>query len=116
MLQPRRPMRNLKTLANTLERAGIAFRTLVPLKSGTSIYVVDLKRDLRDEVMAAAKKLGARVRSQRGKAAFVGDDQAQQAQTVFNEEIRNYETKNQNLAPTCDAKPQRGAKGTTKLK
>ena len=115
-LQPRRPMRNLKTLSNTLERAGIAFRTLVPLKSGTSIYVVDLKRDLRDEVMAAAKKLGARVRSQRGKAAFVGDDQAQQAQTVFNEEIRNYETKNPNLAPTCDAKPQRGAQGTTKLK
>lgn len=112
-LQPRRPMRNLKTLANTLDRAGIAFRTLVPLKSGTSIYVVDLKRDLRDEVMAAAKKLGARVRSQRGKAAFVGDDQAQQAQTVFNEEIRNYETKNPNLAPTCDVQPQRG---TTQLK
>lgn len=113
-LQPRRPMRNLKALANTLDRAGIAFRTLVPLKSGTSIYVVDLKRDLRDEVMAAAKKLGARVRSQRGKAAFVGDDHAQQAQTVFNEEIRNYETKNPNLAPTCDAQRQRGPQRGTK--
>jgi hypothetical protein len=113
-LQPRRPLRNLKTLAKTLDSAGIAFRTLVPLKSGTWIYVVDLKRDLRDEVMAAAKKLGARVRSQRGNAAFVGDDQAQQAQAVFNEEIRNYETKNPNLPPTCDVRPQRGAKGTKK--
>ncbi len=109
-LQPRRPVRNLKALANTLERAGIAFRTLVPLKSGTWVYVVDLKRDLRDEVMAAAKKLRARVRSQRGNAAFVGDDQAQQAQAVFNEEIRSYEAKNPNLAPTCDVQPQRGTK------
>jgi hypothetical protein len=112
-LQPRRPVRNLKALANTLERAGIVFRTLVPLKSGTWIYVVDLKRDLRDEVMAAAKTLRARVRSQRGKAAFVGDDQAQPAQQVFNEEIRSYETRNPNLPPTCDLQPRRGTKATT---
>lgn len=117
-LQPRRPVRNLKALANTLERAGIAFRTLVPLKSGTWIYVVDLKRDLRDEVMAAAKTLRARVRSQRGDAAFVGDDQAQQAQVVFNDEIKNYEAKNPNLPPTCNVQkqPQRGTKGTKKRK
>lgn len=102
ILQPRRPVRNLKALANTLERAGIAFRTVVPLKSGTWIYVVDPRRELRDEVMAAAKTLRARVRSQRGKAAFVGDDEAQKAQHVFNEEIRDYENKNPNLPPTCD--------------
>src|SRR5688572_6675896 len=41
-LKPRRPMRNLMQLANILERAGIAFRTLVTIKSGTWIYVVDL--------------------------------------------------------------------------
>lgn len=115
-LQPRKPRRNLASLANTLERAGIAFRTLVPLKSGTWIYVVDLKRDLRDEVMAAAKTLRARVRSQRGNAAFVGDDQARQAQVVFEEEIRSYEAKNPNLPPACDVKPQRGTKGTRSTK
>ena len=109
-LRPRRPVRNLKKLANTLDRAGIAFRTLVPLKSGTWIYVVDLHRDLRDEVMVAARTLGARVRSQRGKAAFVGDDEAQEAQNVFNEEIRNYEAKNPNLPPSCDLRPQRDTK------
>jgi hypothetical protein len=114
ILQPRRPLRNLKALANTLDSAGIAFRTLVPLKSGTRIYVVDIKRDLRDELMIAAKKLGARVQSQRGKAAFIGDDQAQQAQAVFSEEVRNYETKNPNLPPACDVRPQRGTKGTKK--
>lgn len=114
-LQPRRPVRNLAALANMLDRAGIEFRTLVPLKSGTWVYVVDLKRDLRAKVMAAAKRLRARVRTESGNAAFVGDDQAQQAQTVFAEEIRNYEAKNPNLPPACDVQqPQKGTRGTKK--
>lgn len=105
-LKPRRPMRNLTTLANALQRAGIEFRTLVPIKSGTWIYVVDLKRELRGKVMAAAKRLGARVSSVAGNAEFVGDDQVDEAKVVFDDEIRNYETKNPNLPPTCDVKKQ----------
>ena len=104
-LKPRRPMRNLTAVANTLQREGIEFRTLVPVKSGTWIYVVDLKRELRPKIMAAAKRLGASVNSQTGNAAFVGDDdQADEAKTVFDEEIRTYESKNPNLPPTCDTK------------
>ncbi|HEU4435380.1 MAG TPA: hypothetical protein VFR51_18490 [Pyrinomonadaceae bacterium] len=101
-LKPRRPMRNLATLGQTLERAGIAFRTLVPVKSGAWIYIVDLKRELRAKVMDAAKRLRARVSSQPGNAAFLGDDQPHEAKGVFDEEIRNYETRNPNLPPTCD--------------
>ena len=102
-LKPRRPVRNLASLAHTLERAGIAFRTLVPVKSGTWIYVVDLNRELRAKVTAAAKRLRARVTSESGNAAFVGDDdKADEAKVVFDEEIRNYEAKNPNLPPTCD--------------
>ena len=101
-LKPRRPMRNLATLGQTLERAGIAFRTLVPVKSGAWIYIVDLKRELRAKVMDAAKRLRARVSSQPGNAAFLGDDQSDEAKGVFDEEIRNYETRNPNLPPTCD--------------
>lgn len=102
-LKPRRPMRNLTTVANTLQQVGIEFRTLVPVKSGTWIYVVDLKRELRAKVMAAAKRLGASVNSQPGNAEFVGDDdQADEAKIVFDQEIRNYEAKNPNLPPTCD--------------
>ena len=104
-LKPRRPVRNLAALAQTLERAGIAFRTLVPVKSGTWIYVVDLNRELRRKVAAAAKRLGARVTSESGNAAFVGDDdKADEAKVVFDEEIRNYEAKNPNLPPTCDVR------------
>lgn len=103
-LKPPRRMRNLTALAQTLERAGIAFRTLVPVKSGTWIYIVDLNRELRTKVMAAAKRLRARVSSETGNAAFVGDDQPDEAKVVFDQEIRDYETKNPNLPPTCDTR------------
>ena len=106
-LKPARSTRNLTALAQALQRAGIEFRTLVPVKSGTWIYIVDLKRELRAKVMAAAKRLGAKVSSESGNAAFVGDDQPDEAKVVFDEEIRQYETKNPNLPPTCDGKKRK---------
>lgn len=109
-LRPRRRMRNLTALAQSLERAGIAFRTLVPVKSGTWIYIVDLKRELRAKVMDAAKRLRARVTSERGNAAFVGDDQPDEAKVVFDEEIQNYEAKNPNLPPPCDISRKKAQK------
>lgn len=109
-LKPRRPMRNLANLAQSLERAGIEFRTLVPVKSGTWIYIVDLKRELREKVMNAARRLRARVSTESGNASFVGDDQADEAQVVFDEEIRKYEEKNPNLPPACDVQPQKVTK------
>lgn len=112
MLRPRRPIRNLAALANILERAGIAFRTMVPVKSGTWIYIVDVKRELRAKVMAAAKRLRAQVSSESGNAAFVGDDEADEAKVVFDQEIQSYEAKNPNLPPTCDVRPQKGTKIT----
>ena len=111
-LKPHRPIRNLAALAQSLDRAGIEFRTLVPLKSGTWIYIVDVKRELRAKVMDATKRLHARVSAQTGNAVFVGDDdQRDEAKVVFNEEIRKYETKNPNLPPTCDVKRNANKKG-----
>lgn len=113
-LKPRRSARNLAALARSLDRAGIEFRTLVPMKSGTWIYIVDLKRELREKVMKAAKGLRASVSSERGNAEFVGDDQADEAKIVFNEEIRKFEEKNPNLPPTCDAQGRKKAQKTQK--
>lgn len=105
ILKPRRPMRNLTAISNVLQREGIEFRTLVPTKSGTWIYVVDLKRELRPKIMTAARRLGANVSTQTGKAEFVGDDdQADEAKVVFDQEIQTYESKNPNLPPTCNTK------------
>ena len=102
-LRPRTRARNLVALTNTLERAGIPFRTLVPSGDTTAIYIIDLDRDLRAKILAAARKLRARVTSQPGNAALFGDDERPQAKAKFEQEIKTYETKNPNLPPTCDA-------------
>ena len=100
---PRARARNLVALTYQLERAGIPFRTLVPSRDTTAIYIIDLDRDLRAKILAAARKLRARVSSQTGNAALFGDDERQQAKAKFEQEIKTYEAMNPNLPPTCDA-------------
>jgi hypothetical protein len=103
-LRPRTRARNLVALTKALEQAGIPFRTLVPSRDTTAIYIIDLDRDLRAKILAAARRLRARVTSQSGNAALFGDDERQQAKAKFEQEIKSYETKNPNLPPTCDAR------------
>lgn len=106
-LRPRTRARNLVALTNTLERAGIPFRTLVPSGDTTAIYIIDLDRNLRAKILAAARQLRARVTSQPGNAVLFGDDERPQAKAKFEEEIKTYETKNPNLPPTCDMQKKR---------
>jgi hypothetical protein len=110
VLRPRSGPKNLVTLTNELERAGIPFRTLVPSRGTTAIYVIDLERDLREKILTAARKLRAQVNKETGNAQLFGDDVREKAKDKFDQEIRNYETKNPNLPPTCDVQ-KRKAKG-----
>ena len=102
MIRLRTRARSLLALSNILEREGIPFRTIVPSGNTTAIYIFDLDRDLRAKILAAARKLRARVTSQPGNAALFGDDLRPRAKVKFEEEIKTYETKNPNLPPTCD--------------
>jgi hypothetical protein len=108
VLRPRKSVRNLVALSSALERAGIPFRTLVPVNSTTTIYVIDLERDLRAKIFAAARTLHARVSQQSGNAQLLGNDERPQAKVKFQEEINNYEAKNPNLPPTCDVQKAKG--------
>jgi hypothetical protein len=103
MLRLRTRRRNLAALSNTLELEGIPFRTIVPSGNTTAIYIFDLDRDLRAKILAAARKLRARVTSQPGNAALLGHDLRLKAKDKFQQEIKTFETKNPNLPPTCDA-------------
>lgn len=109
-LRPRAGSKNLVALTNELERAGIPFRTLVPLRGTTAVYIIDLDRDLREKILAAAHKLRAQVNKETGNAQLFGDDVREKAKDKFDQEIKNYETKNPNLPPTCDVQ-KRKAKG-----
>lgn len=101
-LRPRTRARNLVALTNELERAGIPFRTLVPSRETTAVYIIDLDRDLHAKIMNAARKLRAGVRHEAGTAQLFGDDEREKAKGKFEQEIKDYETKNPNLPPTCD--------------
>jgi hypothetical protein len=99
-LRPRR--RSLVALSDALERAGIPFSTIVPSSETTAVYVIDLDRDLRAKIMNAARRLRARVSQEAGVAKLFGDDARDKAKVKFEQEIKDYETKNPNLPPTCD--------------
>jgi hypothetical protein len=99
--------RNLRAVSAVLERAGIPFRTLVPLNGITAVYIIDLDRDLREKILNAARALRASVNYVPGKAKLFGDDFRDRAKAVFEQDIKNYETKNPNLPPTCDAQKRR---------
>jgi hypothetical protein len=106
-LRPRTGARNLVALTKALERAGIPFSTMVPLKQTTTVYIIDLDRDLREKILNAARTLRARVTAEPGKAKLFGDDLRQRAKTVFEQDIKTYETKNPNLPPTCDVQKRK---------
>jgi len=109
-LRVRTNARSLTALSSALERAGIPFRTLVPLNGTTAVYIIDLDRDLREKILAAARTLRASVSSVPGKAKLFGDDFRDRARTVFEQDIKDYETKHPKLPPACDAqKPRRAA-------
>src|SRR5689334_3030403 len=114
-LRPRPRARSLVALTNELERAGIPFRTLVPSRETTAIYVIDLDRDLRAKIMNAARRLRARVSQKSGNAQLFGDDVREKAKVKFEQEIKDYETKNPNLPPTCDAQRKKFNHGLHRL-
>jgi len=99
--------RSLAAITKALEQAGIPFRTLVPFGQTTVVYVIDLDRDLRDEIFNAARKLRARVTEQTGNAGLFGDDLRPQARVKFEAEIKNYEAQNPNLPPACDVQKRK---------
>ena len=104
ILRPGKSRRSLKSIAAMLDQAGIAFRTLVPTRYGAIIYIVDLKRELQTKVIAAARRLKARLESRTGKAEFIGDDaDRQKAQLVFAQEIKDYESTHPRIPATCAA-------------
>ena len=101
-LRPRGRAGTMRRLSQLLTEAGIEYRTLVPTRASILVYVVDLKREMRTKIGAAARKIKARVMSRRGTAEFIGDDTSREkAKDIFENEIRNYESQNSALITKC---------------
>lgn len=95
--------RTLGSISRTLDSNGVAFRTLVPrARQRIFIYIVDLEDGLRNEVVRAARQLGALMLMVRGNGEFIGHDaDREKARQVFTEEIKKYEQENPKVARTC---------------
>lgn len=104
ILYPPRYRRSLLVLARSLDRLGIADRTLVPLKNKTLVYVVDLKNALGKAIATAARNLRAQVKALRGVANFLGDDSdRQKAQQTFEREMQSFESVHPEIPGKCSA-------------
>jgi predicted DNA-binding protein with PD1-like motif len=95
--------RTLDSIAKTLDRNGVPFRTLVPEARGRmSIYVVDLNNELPNQVVRAARNLGSLMTTIRGTGEFIGDDtDRDKAQQVYAGIIKRYEDENPKRTRRC---------------
>lgn len=95
--------RTLASIAETLDRNGVPFRTFVPLASGRMlIYVVDLSNELPNKMVSAARNLGAVLSIIKGTGEFIGDDtDRDKAQQVYAGIIKQYEDENPKRARRC---------------
>ena len=83
----------IRTVARTLDEAGVAYRTLVPFKTRVMVYVVDLSNELQPQVWNAARQLHVRPLAFAGNGGFIGDDNDRdQSQKIFAHELEFYES------------------------
>jgi hypothetical protein len=105
ILYPERRSRNLFIISRALDRAGITYRTLVPLRHRIVVYVVDLENELQARLALAARRLRARVTSVSGTGIFIGDDtDRSRGQAIFNLEIEKYQGAHPDLPSQCPKK------------
>jgi hypothetical protein len=94
---------SLASISATLDRNGVAFRTLIPTgRRLTIVYVVDLNDELRRQVAAASKQLGARLTLVKGVGEFIGDDaDRDKAREVFERVIKEFEEEKPEVGRRC---------------
>jgi hypothetical protein len=101
ILRPRGRI-GFRRMSAAMERAGVAFRTLVRERSGRSVvYVVEMSHDLGRLIRNAARRMQARVRTYAGEGEFFGHDNRDQSQELFRQEIESFEATNPTVKARC---------------
>jgi hypothetical protein len=95
--------RTLASIAATLDRNGVPFRTFVPGARGRMfIYVVDLNNELPNQIVSASRNLGALMTTIKGAGEFIGDDtDRDKARQVYDGIIKQYEDEHPKQARRC---------------
>ena len=92
---------DIAVVSKRLETSGVVNRTLAPQRQQMLVYIVDLKNELRTKVLAAAGRLRARLASISGDGEFIGDDDRDKAQQVFDAEVAKYEKAHPRVRGAC---------------
>jgi len=101
ILRPKR-IRKFQTIIRLLDDAGIAFKTLVPTRNYTLVYLVDNENNLLEKVSRAARLLDSRITVRTGNTQFIGDDaQREKAKSVYTSELEAYEKTHPALPGAC---------------
>lgn len=98
---------NLARLSKTLDGSGVAYRTMVRGRHGTTVYVVDISGGLRPQVETASRRLGASLTVFEGTGEFVGDGEASKAQAVFAGIVGEFESTHPQVTRPCANKKGR---------
>jgi hypothetical protein len=102
IIHPAKRLRSFTVISRILDANGVAFRTLVPLKTEVTVYVIDLDNSLSAKVRAATRRLRGRLTALTGNASFIGDDSVREkGQEIFLKEIASYESIHTNLSTRC---------------
>lgn len=95
--------RKLSRLANILDKNGIEYRTFVPQRFRTLIYIVDIENGLTKNVYTVVRKLKGKLSIIKGDGNFVGDDKdVDKAKNVFESVINTFENENPNVKQRCE--------------
>ena len=102
VIHPAKRYRSFAVISRLLDSNGVAFRTLVPAKQETTVYVIDIDNNLSGKIRKATKRLRGRFTAASGNASFIGDDSVREkGQEIFQQEIGSYESTHSNLSPAC---------------
>lgn len=97
--------RKLSQLAGILDRNGIEYRTFVPQRFRTLIYIVDFESGLKKNVDIVVRKLKGKLSVVKGEGSFVGDNNdVNKAKIIFEDVINAFENENPNMKQRCENK------------
>lgn len=94
--------RNPALISKALDVVGGIYRTIVPGRHQTRVYIIDLENKLRRNIVSAIRTLRAQSFVLKGVGEFTGDDNdVQKAQKSFGEIIEKYEASRPQTKQGC---------------
>lgn len=102
------PDTDLAKVRESLNQAGIPFRTIVPTRKGTKVVVYDEGRQLRNNVAQFGEANNADIRESQGQGRFIGGSSRTQARSKYRRIITAYEARTGHSAAGRYAHTQAG--------